>query len=111
MGSHRTHNRLILELGDARRPRKGAMTDAVNRLTHPDTTSEGSPSMAKPYPAQLECDIMTVTGVKLHMRPIRPDDAQSLVNFHLQLSSGSIYRRYFAVHPELSAKEVEHGKP
>ncbi len=62
----------------------------------------------RPYPSELECDIVTVTGVKLHMRPIRSSDAASLVNFHLQLSSGSIYRRYFAVHPELSEKEVAH---
>ncbi|HEY1222582.1 MAG TPA: hypothetical protein VGE75_03700, partial [Acidimicrobiales bacterium] len=84
------------------------MTDAVSSRTNPDIGGEVTKLGAKPYPAELECDIVTVTGVKLHMRPIRPDDAQSLVNFHLQLSSGSIYRRYFAVHPELSPKEVEH---
>ena len=36
------------------------------------------------------------------MRPIRPEDAEPLVHFHLSLSSGSIYRRYFSFHPELS---------
>ncbi len=62
----------------------------------------------RPYPSQLECDIMTITGVKLHMRPIRPSDTASLQRFHLQLSPGSIYRRYFMMHPELSTTELAH---
>lgn len=60
------------------------------------------------YPSELECDVTTRTGETLHMRPIRPDDSEQLVRFHLNLSSGSTYRRYFAFHPELSEKEVEH---
>ncbi len=60
------------------------------------------------YPAELECDVTTSTGETLHMRPIRPEDAEELVHFHLNLSSGSIYRRYFSFHPELSEREVEH---
>jgi GNAT superfamily N-acetyltransferase len=60
------------------------------------------------YPSDLECDVTTGTGATLHMRPIRPDDADQLVHFHLNLSSGSIYRRYFSFHPELSENEVEH---
>ncbi|MHB1210281.1 MAG: GNAT family N-acetyltransferase [Acidimicrobiales bacterium] len=68
----------------------------------------GSTPMVGVYPTDLECDITTSTGATLHMRPIRPDDADELVHFHLNLSSGSIYRRYFAFHPELSEREVEH---
>lgn len=60
------------------------------------------------YPDDLECDVTTSAGAVLHMRPIRPDDADELVHFHLNLSSGSVYRRYFAFHPELSQREVEH---
>lgn len=60
------------------------------------------------YPAELECDVTTRTGETLHMRPIRPEDAELLVHFHLSLSSGSIYRRYFSFHPELSEREVQH---
>jgi GNAT superfamily N-acetyltransferase len=56
----------------------------------------------------LECDVVTGTGGTLHMRAIRREDAKSLVHFHLSLSSGSIYRRYFSFHPELSEREVEH---
>ncbi len=60
------------------------------------------------YPAELETDIVVRTGATLHMRPIRCGDADKLVAFHHRLSFDSIYRRYFSVHPELSATEVAH---
>ena len=41
------------------------------------------------------------------LRPIRPDDAAGLVDFHRHLSPDSVYRRFFSVHPVLSAAEVE----
>ncbi|MHB1969750.1 MAG: GNAT family N-acetyltransferase, partial [Acidimicrobiales bacterium] len=42
------------------------------------------------------------------MRPIRPSDAERLVDFHRRLSADSIYRRYFSLHSELSPDEVAH---
>ena len=60
------------------------------------------------YPATLETDIVVRTGAVLHLRPIRASDADKLVAFHHRLSFDSIYRRYFSVHPELSAVEVAH---
>jgi GNAT superfamily N-acetyltransferase len=41
------------------------------------------------------------------LRPIRSDDAARLVDFHQHLSPGSVYRRFFSVHPTLSATEVK----
>jgi GNAT superfamily N-acetyltransferase len=41
------------------------------------------------------------------MRPIRPDDADLLVEFHSHLSQRSTYLRFFTVHPTLSQAEVE----
>lgn len=58
------------------------------------------------YPPELERDVTTTTGLTLHLRPIRPGDADLLVAFHQRLSPGAVYRRYFSWHPELSAKEV-----
>jgi GNAT superfamily N-acetyltransferase len=58
------------------------------------------------YPEDLERDVTTTTGLSLHLRPIRPSDAESLVAFHQGLSPAAVYRRYFSWHPELSAKEV-----
>jgi RimJ/RimL family protein N-acetyltransferase len=59
------------------------------------------------YPSDLECDVTTLLGTTMHVRPIRPDDAVRLVTFHQGLSSRSIYRRFFSVHPTLSAAEVK----
>jgi GNAT superfamily N-acetyltransferase len=60
-----------------------------------------------PYPIELMCDITTGDGTRLHLRPIRPDDAQNLIEFHESLSPESIYLRYFFGHSKLSALEVE----
>jgi len=70
----------------------------------------GTPAVmepAVPYPFELMCDITTGDGTNLHLRPIRPDDAESLVQFHQGLSPASIYLRYFFGHSKLSAQEVE----
>ncbi|MHB1087818.1 MAG: GNAT family N-acetyltransferase [Acidimicrobiales bacterium] len=84
------------------------MSDSEGPGSSPRASGVASLPPVGVYPAQLECDVTTGTGATLHMRPIRPDDGDELVHFHLNLSSGSIYRRYFAFHPELSDREVEH---
>ena len=68
-----------------------------------------TPSVATPpgYRADLECDVTTMFGTRVHVRPIRPDDASQLVIFHTNLTPRSVYRRFFSAHPKLSAKEVE----
>jgi GNAT superfamily N-acetyltransferase len=73
-------------------------------------TSVTGPSSHAPgvYPGELEGDFTTKVGLVLHVRPIRPDDAAALVAFHHRLSEGSVYRRYFSWHPELSDAEVTH---
>ncbi|MGA7416932.1 MAG: GNAT family N-acetyltransferase [Acidimicrobiales bacterium] len=59
------------------------------------------------YPSDLESDVATRLGILLHVRPIRPDDAPPLVDFHQGLSLNSVYRRFLYVHRNLSAEEVE----
>jgi acyl-CoA synthetase (NDP forming)/RimJ/RimL family protein N-acetyltransferase len=44
----------------------------------------------------------------VHVRPIRPDDAEGLVAFHHRQSPESLYYRYFTPKPTLTAAEVEH---
>src|SRR5665213_599720 len=71
---------------------------------------EGRPLSQPPaprYPAELACDVTTKAGTKVHLRPIRPDDAPRLIDFHQHLSPRSVYRRFFSAHPRLSAAEVE----
>ncbi len=60
------------------------------------------------YPSELEAEIEVRPDHAVRLRPIRPDDATKLDAFHQHLSSDSIYRRYFSIHPELSDKELCH---
>jgi len=60
------------------------------------------------YPEDLTTHIDVSTGAKLRLRAIRASDADKLVAFHCQLSSSSIYRRYFSEHPKLADEEVRH---
>lgn len=61
-----------------------------------------------PYPAAWTNDVLVGTGESFHMRPIHRDDDERLVAFHQRLSSHSIFRRYFSLHPELSPAEIVH---
>jgi RimJ/RimL family protein N-acetyltransferase len=60
------------------------------------------------YPAALATEVVTENGLRLSLRPIRPDDTPLLARFHERLSSHSIYRRYFSLHPVLSDLELRH---
>ncbi len=59
------------------------------------------------YPAALERDVVSEGDLHFHIRPIKPDDAERLVEFHSHLSPHSCYLRFFTFHPTLSPKEVE----
>lgn len=86
----------------------------MSNFPNREATAEQAPAPAPVsppapgYPAELECDVTTERGMTLRLRPIRPDDADRLVAFHQLLSSSSVYRRYFSVHPTLSSAEVAH---
>jgi RimJ/RimL family protein N-acetyltransferase len=58
------------------------------------------------YPVALATEVVTDSGIQLSVRPIRPEDAALLERFHQRLSSQSIYRRYFSLHPILSEREL-----
>ena len=70
------------------------------------TSDAGAPTVPPGYPRQLERDVATPDGRRLRVRPIRPDDAARLVEFHGRLSPHSVYMRFFTFHPTLSAAEV-----
>jgi GNAT superfamily N-acetyltransferase len=60
------------------------------------------------YPVELESRWTTRLGTTVQVRPIKADDAARLLVFHRRLAPGSVYRRHFFVHPELSPAEGEH---
>lgn len=53
-----------------------------------------------------ECDALLADGTTVHVRPMRPEDADRLVSFHSGLSPESIYLRYFSSHAELRPDEL-----
>jgi acyl-CoA synthetase (NDP forming)/RimJ/RimL family protein N-acetyltransferase len=60
-----------------------------------------------PYPAQWEADVVMADGGTVHVRPIRPDDAEGLRTLHQRLSAETIYLRFFSPIPALSEAMVE----
>jgi acetyl coenzyme A synthetase (ADP forming)-like protein len=58
------------------------------------------------YPAQYESDILLRDGSSLHLRPIRPEDVNGLLEFHKRLSPRSVYFRYFSPLPELGEERA-----
>ncbi|HZQ27113.1 MAG TPA: GNAT family N-acetyltransferase [Acidimicrobiales bacterium] len=60
-----------------------------------------------PYPAQWEADVVMADGGTVHVRPIRPDDADRLRSLHQRLSAETIYLRFFSPIPTLSDAMVE----
>jgi acyl-CoA synthetase (NDP forming)/RimJ/RimL family protein N-acetyltransferase len=58
------------------------------------------------YPAHWEADVVLRDGGTAHLRPITPDDAEALQRFHVSQSPESIYLRFFAPMPRLSAGDL-----
>ena len=50
---------------------------------------------------------MLSDGGTVHVRPVRPSDADALVAMHARLSPESIYFRFFSPKPRLTDKEIE----
>ena len=56
------------------------------------------------YPMQFESDAVLRTGRTVHIRPIRPDDEQRLIDFYARLSPDSMHARFFHLcRPEIAA--------
>jgi acyl-CoA synthetase (NDP forming)/RimJ/RimL family protein N-acetyltransferase len=58
-------------------------------------------------PDHWAVDVVLSDGGTLHVRPIRPDDADRLREFHSRLSPEAIYYRFFTPMPRLSDTMVE----
>src|SRR3954464_12888795 len=54
-----------------------------------------------------EGDVVLSDGGTVHVRPVRPSDADALVAMHGRLSPESIYFRFFSPKPRLTDKEIE----
>ena len=52
---------------------------------------------AADYPAHFESDVVLRNGRTLHIRPVRPEDRDALLEFYRGMSRDSLYMRFFDV--------------
>jgi acyl-CoA synthetase (NDP forming)/ribosomal protein S18 acetylase RimI-like enzyme len=57
-------------------------------------------------PRHWEADVLLRDGRTAHIRPIRPDDADLLVDFYTRVSDQSKYYRFFSAMPHLSERDI-----
>ncbi len=58
------------------------------------------------YPKHWEGDALASDGAVVHLRPITPEDADQLVDFHGHLSERTRYLRYFGPYPTMSPRDL-----
>ncbi|KAA1416848.1 GNAT family N-acetyltransferase [Nocardioides humilatus] len=69
--------------------------------------TDGTPTQEiKPPPAHWESDVILRDGRTAHIRPIRADDEQLMVEFYSRVSDQSKYYRFFSPMPTLSERDV-----
>jgi acyl-CoA synthetase (NDP forming)/RimJ/RimL family protein N-acetyltransferase len=64
------------------------------------------PTTASP-PAHWSVDVVLADGGTVHLRPIRPDDAEALQAMHARLSEQTRYFRFFGPYPTIPPRDVE----
>nr|WP_280265459.1 GNAT family N-acetyltransferase [Nocardia wallacei] len=67
----------------------------------PDT-----PQNPPPPPQHWFADVLASDGGVVRLRPITPDDAEALQQFHAQLSDRTRYLRYFGPYPRMTPKDL-----
>jgi acyl-CoA synthetase (NDP forming)/GNAT superfamily N-acetyltransferase len=71
----------------------------------PGAFSTGGPPSG--YPEQWEADVVLADGATMHVRPIRPSDAEGIQALHGRLSAETIYFRFFTPLTRLSPRLLE----
>ncbi len=71
-------------------------------MTVPEQAAHDVP----PAPRHWEADVLLRDGRTAHIRPIRPEDAELLVEFYSRVSDESKYYRFFSPMPQLSDRDV-----
>jgi acyl-CoA synthetase (NDP forming)/GNAT superfamily N-acetyltransferase len=75
---------------------------AADPSAQPDPSAEPQ----APYPVQWEAYVLASDGGIVHVRPVRPDDADQLVALHARLSDRTRYLRYFGAYPRISPRDL-----
>ncbi|MFB7798069.1 GNAT family N-acetyltransferase [Isoptericola sp. NPDC056134] len=73
----------------------------------PDTPDERQDARQHPeYPVAWEADVVLRDGTTMHVRPLRPDDADAIQRFQVAQSERSAYFRFFAPVRRLTDREL-----
>ncbi|MCC7156448.1 MAG: bifunctional acetate--CoA ligase family protein/GNAT family N-acetyltransferase [Bryobacterales bacterium] len=76
-------------------PERLLALDARVVLHDPATAEKDLPRLAiRPYPTRYESGWTSKTGLRVHIRPIAPEDEPDMVKFHESLSERTVYQRY-----------------
>ena len=57
-------------------------------------------------PPAWDADVVVADGGTVHIRPIRPDDADALVAMHAALSARTRYLRFFSAYPRIPERDL-----
>jgi acetyl coenzyme A synthetase (ADP forming)-like protein len=71
------------------------------------TTAAAGAAGSAAYPSRWEADVVLSDGATMHVRPIKPSDADAIVAMHQRLSAETIYLRFFTPLPALSPAMLE----
>ena len=72
-----------------------------------EARTERTAAASRGYPADWEADVLASDGATVHVRPIRPDDADALVALHARFSDRTRYLRYFSPYPRIPPRDLE----
>jgi acetyltransferase len=90
-------------------PEEIVALDARIVVYPPDVDADTLPEPAiRPYPTQYVSEWTTKSGMRVVIRPIRPEDEGLMARFHETLSDRSVYLRYF--HIETLSARVAHER-
>ena len=90
--------------GDTERGDAPTMIDPPEHASTDSAVDEYPPG----YPHDWAADVLGSDGRAVRIRPILPEDAAKIAEFHSTLSERTRYLRYFGSHDVLSDKELRH---
>ncbi len=81
------------------------VSETEQRVATDEPVQEPAPIVTPP-PRHWEADVLLRDGRTAHIRPIRPEDSDLMVEFYARVSPESKYYRFFAPMPELSPHDL-----
>ncbi|HET8657837.1 MAG TPA: GNAT family N-acetyltransferase [Micromonosporaceae bacterium] len=79
----------------------------VRPAAEPPVRSAAEPLVrSAPEPPVRSADVLLADGATVHLRPIRPDDADAVVALHSRFSLRTRYLRYFSPYPRIPPRDL-----